>query len=158
MSSQHGVRFHDPPATECTSMDVDEPSESRMSLGMFCLCCISPLTGHAADSLDDIYLGPDEELDSDSGSSAGPDVLDEIPGMYLNSNSHLLTLQIHQSPPAQSHPAQGDDLSLLNAPDLYLGPEDDLIEFDHGPAVPDSPMTGECVPPISCSFFIASSK
>ncbi|KAG1736487.1 hypothetical protein EDD22DRAFT_924106 [Suillus occidentalis] len=79
MSSQHGVRFHDPPATECTSMDVDEPSESRMSL----------------DSLDDIYLGPDEDLDSDSGSSA-----------------------------AQSHPAQ-----------------DDLIEFDDGPAVPDSPMT-----------------
>ncbi|KAG1759350.1 hypothetical protein EDD22DRAFT_906509 [Suillus occidentalis] len=95
MSSQHGVRFHDPPATECTSMDVDEPSESRMSL----------------DSLDDIYLGPDEDLDSDSGSSAGPDVLDEIP--------------------AQSHPVQGDDLSLLNAPDI----------FDDGPAVPDSPMT-----------------
>ncbi|KAG1717463.1 hypothetical protein EDD22DRAFT_945961 [Suillus occidentalis] len=107
MSSQHGVRFHDPPASECTSMDVDEPSESRMSL----------------DSLDDIYLGPDEDLDSDSGSSAGPDVLDEIP--------------------AQSHPAQGDDLSLLNAPDMYLGPEDDLIEFDDGPAVPDSPMTGD---------------
>ncbi|KAG1738587.1 hypothetical protein EDD22DRAFT_922726, partial [Suillus occidentalis] len=73
------------------------------------------------DSLDDIYLGPDEELDSDSGSSAGPDVLDEIP--------------------AQSHPAQGDDLSLLNDPDMYLGPEEDLIEFDDGPAVPDSPMT-----------------
>ncbi|KAG1743163.1 hypothetical protein EDD22DRAFT_1006262 [Suillus occidentalis] len=72
-------------------------------------------------SLDDIYLGPDEELDSDSGSSAGLDVLDEIP--------------------AQSHPVQGDDLSLLHAPDLYFGPEDDLIEFDDGPAVPDSPMT-----------------
>ncbi|KAG1767946.1 hypothetical protein EDD22DRAFT_873928 [Suillus occidentalis] len=105
MSSQHRVRFHDPLATECTSMDVDEPSESRMSL----------------DSLDNIYLGPDEELNSDSGSSAGPDVLDEIP--------------------AQSHPAQGDDLSLLNAPDMYLGPEDDLIEFDYGLAVPDSSMT-----------------
>ncbi|KAG1747004.1 hypothetical protein EDD22DRAFT_917974 [Suillus occidentalis] len=93
MSSQHGVRFHDPPATECTSMDVDEPSESQMSL----------------------------DLDSDSGSSAGLDVLDEIP--------------------AQSHPVQGDDLSLLDAPDMYLGPEDDLIEFDDGPAMPDSPMT-----------------
>ncbi|KAG1734843.1 hypothetical protein EDD22DRAFT_925244 [Suillus occidentalis] len=104
MSSQHGVRFHDLPATECTSMDVDEPSESRMSL----------------DSLDDIYLGPDEELDSDFRSSAGPDVLDEIP--------------------TQSHPAQGDDLSLLNAPDMYLGPKDDLIEFDDGPAMPNSPM------------------
>ncbi|KAG1764989.1 hypothetical protein EDD22DRAFT_881653 [Suillus occidentalis] len=105
MSSQHGVRFHDPQASECTSMDVDEPSDSRMSL----------------DSLDDIYLGLDEDLDSDSGSSAGPDVLDEIP--------------------TQSHPAQGDDLSLLNAPDLYLRPKDDLIEFDDGLAVPDSPMT-----------------
>ncbi|KAG1768732.1 hypothetical protein EDD22DRAFT_871822, partial [Suillus occidentalis] len=114
MSSQHGVRFHDPPATECTSMDVDEPSEFRMSL----------------DSLDDIYLGLDEELDSDSGSSAGPDVLDEIP--------------------AQSHPAQGDDLSLLDALDMYLRPEDDLIEFDDGPAVPDSPMTVNESMPESC--------
>jgi hypothetical protein len=158
MSSQHGVRFQDLPATECTFMDVDEPSDSWMSLGMFSLCCIIQLTGHAADSLDDIYLGPDKELDSDSGSSAGLDVLDEIPGMYLNSNTHILTLQIDESPPAQSHPAQGDDLSLLNAPDMYLRPQDDLIEFDDGLAMPDSPMTGECVPPISCSFFIASSK
>ncbi|KAG1717404.1 hypothetical protein EDD22DRAFT_946152 [Suillus occidentalis] len=107
MSSQHGVRFHDLPATECTFMVVDEPSDSQMSL----------------DSLDDIYLGPDEELDSDSGLSAGLDVLDEIP--------------------TQSHLAQGDDLSLLNAPDMYLRPEGDLIEFDDGPAMPDSPMTGE---------------
>ncbi|KAG1759385.1 hypothetical protein EDD22DRAFT_955912 [Suillus occidentalis] len=105
MSSQPEVRFQDPPATECTSMDVDEPSESWMSI----------------DSLDDIYLGPDEELDSDSGSSAGLDVLDQNP--------------------TQSHPVQGDDLSLFNDPDLYLGPKDDLIEFDDGPAVPDSPMT-----------------
>lgn len=36
MSSQPGVRFHDPPVTEFTSMDVDESSQSRMSLGMFC--------------------------------------------------------------------------------------------------------------------------
>ncbi|KAG1752012.1 hypothetical protein EDD22DRAFT_914804 [Suillus occidentalis] len=110
MSSQHGVRFHDPPATECTSMDVDEPSESRMSL-------------------DDIYLGPDEDLDSESGSWAGPDVLDEIP--------------------AQSHLAQGDDLSLLHAPDLYLGPKDDLIEFDDGrlPDVQEAPIPSQSATP-----------
>ncbi|KAG1759535.1 hypothetical protein EDD22DRAFT_849173 [Suillus occidentalis] len=45
------------------------------------------------DSLDDIYLGLDNELNTDSESSAGPDVLNEIPN-------------------------------------LYLGPKDDLIEFD----------------------------
>ncbi|KAG1835822.1 hypothetical protein F4604DRAFT_1944089 [Suillus subluteus] len=86
-------------------MDVDDSSESRMSL----------------DSLDHVYLGPDEELDSDSGSSRGPDVLDAIPD--------------------PSFPAQADDLALFNDPDLYLGPEDDLIECDDAPAVPDSPMT-----------------
>ncbi|KAG1726552.1 hypothetical protein EDD22DRAFT_853530 [Suillus occidentalis] len=76
-------------------MDVDEPSESRMSL----------------DSLDDIYLELDDELDTDSESSAGLDVLDKIP--------------------TQSHPV----------------PEDELIEFDDGPAVPDSPMTvNESIP------------
>jgi hypothetical protein len=36
--------------------------------------------------------------------------------MYLNSNAHILTVHIHKSPPAQSHPVQGDDLSLLNDP------------------------------------------
>ncbi|KAG1886444.1 hypothetical protein F4604DRAFT_1675363 [Suillus subluteus] len=94
-------------------MDVDDSSESRMSL----------------DSLDHVYLGPDKELDSDSGSSRGPDVLDAIPD--------------------PSFPAQADDLTLFNDPDLYLGPEDDLIECDDAPAVPDSPMTGDCIHPIS---------
>ncbi|KAG1829570.1 hypothetical protein F4604DRAFT_1695788, partial [Suillus subluteus] len=84
----------------------NDSSESRMSLG---------------DSLDHVYLGPDEELDSDSGSSRGLDVLDAIPD--------------------PSFPAQADDLALFNDPDLYLGPEDDLIECDDAPAVPDSPMT-----------------
>ncbi|KAG1842540.1 hypothetical protein F4604DRAFT_1689883 [Suillus subluteus] len=113
---QHqALRFHDPPVSECTSMDVDDSSESRMSL--------------VSDSLDHVYLGPDKELDSDSGSSRGPDVLDAIPD--------------------PSFPAQADDLTLFNDPDLYLGPEDDLIECDDAPAVPDSPMTGDCIHPIS---------
>ncbi|KAG1768231.1 hypothetical protein EV702DRAFT_1282398 [Suillus placidus] len=105
MSSQPAVRFHEPPVTECNSMEVDDSSQSRMSL----------------DESDDIYLGPDDELDSDSGSSSGLDVLNAIPN--------------------QSHPAQTDDLPLFNDPDLYLGPKDDVIEFDDAPAVPDSPMT-----------------
>ncbi|KAG1764954.1 hypothetical protein EDD22DRAFT_951411 [Suillus occidentalis] len=92
-------------------MDMDEPSKSRMSL----------------DSLDDIYLGPDDKLDTDSESSADPDILDEIP--------------------TQSHLVQADDLSLFNDLDLYLGPKDDLIEFDDALAVPDSPMTvNELIP------------
>lgn len=65
--------------------------------------------------------------------------------MYLNSNACILTLTIHELIPAQSHPAGADDLPLFNDPDLYLGPEDDLIEFDDPPAVPDSPMTGESI-------------
>ncbi|KAG1821526.1 hypothetical protein EV424DRAFT_1644313 [Suillus variegatus] len=104
MSSQPGVRFHDPPVTECTSMNVDESSNSRMSL----------------DALDDIYLGPDDELDSDSGSSGGLDSLNVIPD--------------------PSHPALADGLALYNDPDLYLGPEDTLISSDDAPAVPDFPM------------------
>lgn len=76
--------------------------------------------------MDDIYLGPDEDLDSDSGSSTGPDVMDEIPGMSLSSNAHIPTFHIHSSLPAPSYPAQADDLPLYNDPDLYLGPEDDI--------------------------------
>ncbi|KAG1798549.1 uncharacterized protein HD556DRAFT_1440255 [Suillus plorans] len=104
MSSQPGVRFHDPPVTESTSMDVDETSQSRMSL----------------DPLDDIYLGPDDELDSDSGSSGGLDSLNAIPD--------------------PSYPALADGLALYDDPDLYLGPEDTFISSDDAPAVPDFPM------------------
>ncbi|KAG1879700.1 hypothetical protein C8R48DRAFT_686760 [Suillus tomentosus] len=104
MSSQPGVRFHDPPVTESTSMDMDESSQSRMSL----------------DPLDDIYLGPDDELDSDSGSSGGLDVLNVIPD--------------------PSYPALADGLALYDDPDLYLGPEDTLISSDDAPVVPNFPM------------------
>ncbi|KAG1854645.1 hypothetical protein F4604DRAFT_1686003 [Suillus subluteus] len=107
MNTQPAVRFHDPPVTECTSMDVDDSSESRMSLGIH---------------LNHVYLGPDEELDSDSGSSRGPDVLDAIPD--------------------PSFPAQADDLALFNDPDLYLRPEDDLIECDDAPA--GTGLTHDC--------------
>ncbi|KAG2094672.1 uncharacterized protein F5147DRAFT_657144, partial [Suillus discolor] len=85
-------------------MDVDESSKSRMSL----------------DPLDDIYLGPDDELDSDSGSSGGLDLLNVIPDPL--------------------YPALADGLALYDDPDLYLGPEDTLISSDDAPAVPDFPM------------------
>jgi hypothetical protein len=158
MSSKPGVRFHNPPITECTSMDVDESSESWMSLGMCCFCDFFQLTGHVLDALDDIYLGPDGELDSDSGSSGGPDALNATSGMFLNSNVHILHVQIHHILPDPSHPVQADEFALYDSPDLYLGPEDDLIDADDPPAVPDSPMTGECILPFSCSFFMAFPK
>ncbi|KAG2107943.1 uncharacterized protein F5147DRAFT_773926 [Suillus discolor] len=133
MSSQPGVRFHDPPVTQYTSMDVDQSSESRMSL----------------DALDDIYLGLDEDLDSDAGSTTGPDGLGEIPTQsYLPQADDLplfndpdLYLGPEDDIPDQSRPAEADDIPLFNDPDLYLGPEDDLIEFDDPPAVLDSPLT-----------------
>ncbi|KAG2085344.1 uncharacterized protein F5147DRAFT_659540 [Suillus discolor] len=111
MSSQPGVRFHDPPVTKFTSMDVDESSKSRMSL----------------DPLDDIYLGPDDELDSDSGSSGGLDLLNAIPDPL--------------------YPALVDGLALYDDPDLYLGPEDTLISSDDAPAVPDFPMAANSETP-----------
>ncbi|KAG2057536.1 hypothetical protein BDR06DRAFT_969318 [Suillus hirtellus] len=85
-------------------MDVDESSQSRMSL----------------DPLDDIYLGLDDELDSDSGSSGGLDVLNVIPN--------------------PSSPVLVDGLALYDDLDLYLGPEDTLISSDDAPVVPDFPM------------------
>ncbi|KAG1809522.1 hypothetical protein EV424DRAFT_1422589 [Suillus variegatus] len=107
MSSQPGVRFYDPLVTESTSMDVNKSSNSWMSL----------------DPLDDIYLGPDDKLDSDSGSSGGLDLLNAIPD--------------------SSYPAMADGLALYNDPDLYLGLEDTLISSDDVPAVPNFPMAGE---------------
>ncbi|KAG2050578.1 hypothetical protein BDR06DRAFT_1064259 [Suillus hirtellus] len=119
MSSQSGVRFHDPPVTEFTSMDVDESSQSQMSL----------------DPLDDIYLGPDDELDSDSGLSDGLDVLNVIPD--------------------PSSPALADGLALYDDLDLYLGLEDTLILSDDAPVIPDFPMAGEITLSIPWSPFIA---
>ncbi|KAG2061130.1 hypothetical protein BDR06DRAFT_1002303 [Suillus hirtellus] len=89
---------------EFTSMDVDKSSQSQMSL----------------DPLDDIYLGLDDELDSDSGLSSGLDVLNVI------SNP--------------SSPALVDGLALYDDLDLYLGLEDTLILSDDAPFVPNFPM------------------
>ncbi|KIK33589.1 hypothetical protein CY34DRAFT_18275 [Suillus luteus UH-Slu-Lm8-n1] len=139
MSSQPGIRFHDPPVTQFTSMDVDQSSESWTSL----------------DALDNIYLGLDEDLDSDSGSTTGPDGLGEIPAQsHLAQAADLplfndpnLYLRPQDDIPDQSCLAGADDLPLFNDPDLYLGPQDDLIESDDPPAVPDSPLTVNALTP-----------
>ncbi|KAG2130205.1 uncharacterized protein EDB93DRAFT_1108488 [Suillus bovinus] len=105
-------------------MDVDQSSESWMSI----------------DALDDIYLGPDEDLDSDSGSSNAqsyPVQADDLPLF----NDPDLYLEPEDDIPARSYPVGADDHPLFNDPDLYLRPKDDLIEFDDPPVVPDSPMT-----------------
>ncbi|KAG1734384.1 uncharacterized protein EDB91DRAFT_1084047 [Suillus paluster] len=91
MNSHPTVRFNDPPATEYYSMDVDDSTQSGTST-------------------DDLYLGPDDDIEDDSVSSSGPGVLAAIPD---------------QLPPAQyDQPVQYIDL------DLYLGPDEDLIDCD----------------------------
>ncbi|KAG1727577.1 uncharacterized protein EDB91DRAFT_1253839 [Suillus paluster] len=91
MNSHPTVRFNDPPATEYYSMDVDDSTQSQTST-------------------DDLYLGPNDDIEDDSVSSSGPYVLAAI---------------LDQLPPAQSdQPVQYID------PDLYLGPDEDLIDCD----------------------------
>ncbi|KAG1722584.1 uncharacterized protein EDB91DRAFT_1088069 [Suillus paluster] len=91
MNSHPTVRFNDPPVTEYYSMDIDDSTQSGTST-------------------DDLYLGPDDDIEDDSVSSSGPGVLAAIPD---------------QLPPAQyDQPVQ-----YIN-PDLYLGPDEDLIDCD----------------------------
>ncbi|KAG1719391.1 hypothetical protein EDB19DRAFT_1913167 [Suillus lakei] len=99
MSSHPAVRFNDPLATDCHSMDVDESFVSRASL-------------------DDLYLGPDEDIEYHPVSSGTPDVLAAIPD--------------------RSPPAQADQPGLAIDPDLYLGPEDDVIDVDEMPDFADA--------------------
>ncbi|KAG1726591.1 hypothetical protein EDB19DRAFT_1914577 [Suillus lakei] len=94
MSSHPAVRFNDPPVTDYNSMDVDESFVSRASL-------------------DDLYLGPDEDIEYHPVSSRPPDVLAAIP-------------------------TQADQLGLAINPDLYLGPEDDVINIDEMPDFADA--------------------
>ncbi|KAG1727974.1 uncharacterized protein EDB91DRAFT_1086273 [Suillus paluster] len=101
MNSHPTVRFNDPPATKYYSMDIDDSTQSGTST-------------------DDLYLGPDDDIEDDSVSSSGPD----------------------QLPLAQyDQPVQYID------PDLYLGPDEDLIDCDDEPgsvyARCESPVTSE---------------
>ncbi|KAG2029481.1 hypothetical protein BDR03DRAFT_1096265 [Suillus americanus] len=91
MSPHPAVRFLDPLVTDYNSMDVDDSSMGR-------------------ESPDDLYLGPDDDIEYDTMSAGHPDALAAIPD--------------------QSDPGQGDDAGCLIDPDLYLGPEDDVIDVD----------------------------
>ncbi|KAG2141230.1 hypothetical protein DEU56DRAFT_911335 [Suillus clintonianus] len=79
MSPQSTVQFNDPPVTDYNSMDVDESFVSQVSL-------------------DDLYLGSDDDIEYDSVSSGPPDALAAIPN--------------------QSPPAQADDSGCIIDPDL----------------------------------------
>lgn len=83
------------------------------------------------------------------------DSLNAIPGMFSNSNVHILHVQIHHISPDPSSPALADGLALYDDPDLYLGPEDTLISSDDAPVVPDFPMAGETTFSIPWSPFMA---
>ncbi|KAG0694350.1 hypothetical protein DFH29DRAFT_1006421 [Suillus ampliporus] len=120
MSSHPAVRFNEPPVTDYNAMDLDESSVSRVSL-------------------DDLYLGPDDDIDYDSVSSGPLDVLAEIPGTFINS--------LGSSPPAQP-----DQPALPIDPDLYLGPEDDLIDVDELPDSADADPDAPAPPEVSMSY------
>ncbi|KAG1821860.1 uncharacterized protein BJ212DRAFT_1297158 [Suillus subaureus] len=79
-------------------------------------------------SLDDLYLGLDDDIEYDSPSSRSPDVLAAIPRSRI-------TMHAHQPLADQSPPAQADHPGFLIDPDLYLRPEDDIIDVDE---LPDS--------------------
>ncbi|KAG1721035.1 hypothetical protein EDB19DRAFT_1917579 [Suillus lakei] len=118
MNSLPAVRFNEPPVTDYNSMDVDDSSVSRVSL-------------------DDLYLGPDEDIEYHPVSSRPPDVLVAIPD--------------------RSPPAQADQPGLVINPDLYLGPEDDVIDIDEMPNIADA----ECdapAPPEESMLYETSTK
>jgi hypothetical protein len=185
MRSQPAVRFYEPPVTEYNSMDVDDSTESRISLGMLCfqyssqltgdgpdalddvylgpddetesrissgMCCfeyILQLTGHLLDPSEDVYLGPDDEIDYDSGSSGVPDVLDAVSGRFLTSPLDSPTVDVHSIHPDHLCPAQPEELPLFNDPDLYLGPDDDLIDCDEAPECADVETDAPAIPGIA---------
>ncbi|KAG2065161.1 hypothetical protein BDR04DRAFT_1108957, partial [Suillus decipiens] len=61
------VRFDASPLTDHNSVDVDDSDVSRTSL----------------DSLSNVCLGPDDDIEDDYLSSSGPDVLQAIPDQSL---------------------------------------------------------------------------
>ncbi|KAG0699335.1 hypothetical protein DFH29DRAFT_1002112 [Suillus ampliporus] len=70
MSSHPAVRFNEPPVTDYNAMDLDESSVSQVSL-------------------DDLYLGPDDDIEYDSVSSGPLDVLAEIPALPIDPDLYL---------------------------------------------------------------------
>ncbi|KAG2360091.1 hypothetical protein BDR07DRAFT_1487460 [Suillus spraguei] len=100
MRSQPAVRFYEPLVTEYNSMDVDDSTESQISLDalddVYLGLDDETESRISSDACDDVYLGPDDEIDYDSASSGGLDVSDAIP-------DHL-------------YPAQPEELPLFKNP------------------------------------------
>src|SRR6267154_2500399 len=89
--------------------------------------------------LDDLYLGPDEDIEYDFVSSGSPDVLAAMPGKYIHSSGSRITMHAHSPLADQSPVSQADHPGFLINPDLYLRPEDDAIDVDELPDSPDRP-------------------
>ncbi|KAG1726657.1 hypothetical protein EDB19DRAFT_1914519 [Suillus lakei] len=111
MSSLPAIQFNEPPVTKYNSMDVDDSSESWVSL-------------------DGLYLGPDDDIEYDSVSSGLLDVLAAIP-------------TDHPAPPIN--------------PDLYLRPDDDLIDCDEGPDSADADSDAPAAAEVSMSSWAETS-
>ncbi|KAG2041209.1 hypothetical protein BDR03DRAFT_1089481 [Suillus americanus] len=115
MSPHPAARFLDPLVTNYNSMDVDDSSMGQES----------------PDDLDDLYLGPDDDIKYDT-MSAGP---------------RMRWLQY-----------PGDDASCLIDPDLYLGPEDDVIDVDELLDAADPPTFDPATSEVSISSNKSSTK
>ncbi|KAG1738661.1 uncharacterized protein EDB91DRAFT_1082693 [Suillus paluster] len=113
MNSHPTVRFNDPLVTEYYSMDVDDSTQSRTST-------------------DDLYLGPDDEIEDDSVSSSGPGVLAAIPGTFI---TWILPCMLTKLVQINYLQAQYDQSVQYIDPDLYLGPDEDLIDCDDEPGL-----------------------
>ncbi|KAG2035433.1 hypothetical protein BDR03DRAFT_983718 [Suillus americanus] len=122
MSPHPAVRFLDPLVTDYNSMDVDDSSMGQESL----------------DDLDDLYLGPDDDIEYDTMSTGPPDA--------------------SAATPDQSDLGQADDASCLINPDLYLGPEDDVIDVDELPDAADPPTFDPATSEVSISSNKSSTK
>ncbi|KAG1728210.1 hypothetical protein EDB19DRAFT_1913861 [Suillus lakei] len=89
-------------------------------------------------SLDDLYLGPDEDIEYHPVSFGPPDVLVAIPN--------------------RSPLAQADQPGLVIDPDVYLGPEDDIIDVDEMPDFADAEYDAPAPPEESMSSDETSTK
>ncbi|KAG2033149.1 hypothetical protein BDR03DRAFT_1075912 [Suillus americanus] len=136
MSPHPAIIFLDPLVTDYNSMDVDDSSMGWESLDDL-------------DDLDDLYLGPDDDIEYDTMSTGPPDASAAIPRIIMHAN---FTLE------DQSDPGQADDAGCLIDPDLYLGPEDDVIDVDELPDAADPPTFDLATSEVSISSNKSSTK
>ncbi|KAG1718627.1 hypothetical protein EDB19DRAFT_1837803 [Suillus lakei] len=126
MNSLPAIRFNEPLVTNYNSMDVDDSSVSQVSL-------------------DDLYLGPDDDMEYNSMSSGPPDVVAAITGSSITIQVYYtLTNQAPLAP--LDHPVPPIDL------DLYLWPDDDLIDCDQGPDSTEADSDAPALPEVSMSY------